>query len=374
MLYLELNERNILTAAEMLKAGKLVAFPTETVYGLGCDAFNTAALARVFEAKKRPRFDPLIIHIASLATLERLVDFSRLSEEGRQRLDILARALWPGPLTLVLPKLKTVPGLATAGLGTVAVRFPAHAGALRLITCSTGAVAAPSANPFGYLSPTRAEHVRDQLGAAVDAILDGGPSDIGVESTVLDVEAWSILRPGGVSRETIEARVACPSLAYGHEKGVLYVRASPPGAASPALSPSAPTPHPSLTAHSLPSPGLLKSHYAPRKELRLYTAEAASRLSFSADSAYLFFDRPLFKTFAEHNGLSTAGSDHANIFILSEEGSLAEAAARLFDTLHRIDASPAVRIHAARVPEAGLGAAINDRLLRAAGSLPTDKV
>jgi L-threonylcarbamoyladenylate synthase len=342
MFYLELNEQNIFTAAEMLKAGKLVAFPTETVYGLGCDAFNTTALARVFEAKKRPRFDPLIIHIASLDTLEQLVDFSRLSEAGRQRLDILTRELWPGPLTLVLPKLKAVPDLATAGLETVAVRFTAHAGALRLITCSTGAVAAPSANPFGYLSPTRAEHVRDQLGTAVDAILDGGPADIGVESTVLDVEAWRILRPGGVSRETIEALAACP----------------PPLTAHRSL----------LTAHSpLPSPGLFKSHYAPRKELRLYTAEAMRCLSFSAADAYLFFDRPSFKAFAEHNGLGAAVP--ANIFILSEDGSFAETAAGLFDTLHRIDASPAVRIHAALVPQAGLGAAINDRLSRAAARI-----
>ncbi|MDR1256359.1 MAG: threonylcarbamoyl-AMP synthase [Spirochaetaceae bacterium] len=338
MLYLELNEQNILTAAKMLSSGKLVAFPTETVYGLGCDAFNTAALARVFEAKKRPRFDPLIIHIASHDTLERLVDFGRLSEDGRQRLAVLARALWPGPLTLVLPKLKTVPDLATAGLGTAAVRFPAHAGALRLITESTGAVAAPSANPFGYLSPTRAEHVRSQLGGAVDAILDGGPADIGVESTVLDVEARRILRPGGVSREAIEVLtgpLADPQTAF--DSGT-------DGAAAP-------------------SPGLLKNHYAPRKELHLHTAEAMRRLSFSAGSAYLFFDRPSFKAFAEHNGLSRAV--RANIFILSERGSLNEAAARLFDTLHRIDASPAVSIHAALVPEAGIGAAINDRLSRA---------
>jgi L-threonylcarbamoyladenylate synthase len=181
------------------------------------------------------------------------------------------------------------------------------------------------------------------LGAAVDAILDGGPADIGVESTVLDVEAWRILRPGGVSQETIEARTACPC-------SPLTAHRSP------------------LTPPELPSPGLLKSHYAPRKELRLYTAEAASRLSFSADSAYLFFDRTLFRAFAEHNGL--AAGYPANIFILSEEGSLAEAAARLFDTLHRIDASPAVRIHAALVPQAGLGAAINDRLSRAAARQP----
>ena len=180
MIYLELNEKNIMTAAGMIRAGKLAAFPTETVYGLGCDTFNTEALARVFEVKKRPHFDPLIVHIASLDTLERLVDFSRLSAEAEYRLYVLSRALWPGPLTLILPKLKSVPDLATAGLETLAVRFPAHDGALRLITESTGAIAAPSANPFGYLSPTRARHVREQLGNAVDVILDGGPANIGI--------------------------------------------------------------------------------------------------------------------------------------------------------------------------------------------------
>jgi L-threonylcarbamoyladenylate synthase len=134
---LELNEKNILAASELIRAGKLVAFPTETVYGLGCDAFNSQALARVFEVKMRPRFDPLIIHIASLDTLGRLVDFSRLSTEVAKRLSLLSRALWPGPLTLILPKLKTVPDLATGGLPTAAIRFPAHDGALRLIEEST---------------------------------------------------------------------------------------------------------------------------------------------------------------------------------------------------------------------------------------------
>ncbi|MDR0383240.1 MAG: threonylcarbamoyl-AMP synthase, partial [Spirochaetaceae bacterium] len=303
MRYLELNEQNILAAAETLKAGKLVAFPTETVYGLGCDAFNTAALAKVFEAKKRPRFDPLIIHIASLDTLEKLVDFSRLAADGRHMLEVLSRSLWPGPLTLVMPKLKTVPDLATAGLETAAVRFPAHEGACRLIAEATGAIAAPSANPFGYLSPTRAEHVRERLGGAVDIILDGGPADIGVESTVLDISGATprVLRPGGVPRETIETLVGPLAAAGGKRE----------------------------TNGTAPSPGLQKSHYATRKKLFLYAADSMRRLSFFVADAYLFFDKQSFKAFAERNGL--CGADCERVFTLSEEGDANEAAARLFD-------------------------------------------
>jgi L-threonylcarbamoyladenylate synthase len=336
-MYLELNEKNILIAAELIRAGKLAAFPTETVYGLGCDAFNTEALARVFEVKKRPRFDPLIIHIASLDTLDRLVDFSRLGPEARHRLSVLSRALWPGPLTLVLPKLKTVPDLATGGLETAAVRFPAHDGALRLIAASTGAVAAPSANPFGYLSPTRAEHVREQLGGAVDIILDGGPASIGVESTVLDISGPSprILRPGGTPRSAIEALTG-PLAADG-------LRASGGG---------------------ISSPGQLKSHYAPSKPLYLHTSAEMRRLDFPASAACLFFNQASLEAFAGHNKLGAAGAG-GQFFVLSASGSLAEAAARLFDTLHTIDALPVSLIHAERAPETGLGAAINDRLTRA---------
>jgi L-threonylcarbamoyladenylate synthase len=344
MKYLESNEKNILAAAEQIRAGKLVAFPTETVYGLGCDAFNTDALARVFEVKKRPRFDPLIIHIAELGALERLVDFSRLTEDARHRLFVLSRALWPGPLTLVLPKLKTVPYLATGGLLTAAIRFPAHDGALRLIKESTGAVAAPSANPFGYLSPTRAEHVREQLGGAVDVILDGGPSNIGVESTVLDISAGvpRILRPGGTPRETIEALTG-PVAA---------------GGGAPAAD------------GTVSSPGQLKSHYAPSKDLYPHTEAEMRRLLLTADAAdtavYLFFKQASFEAFAINNKLPPRLSDGGKrFFVLSPSGNLSEAAARLFDTLHTIDALPAGVIHAERPPESGLGAAINDRLSRA---------
>jgi L-threonylcarbamoyladenylate synthase len=197
----------IRTAAEAIRSGLLVAFPTETVYGLGADCFNPTALARVFEVKGRPRFDPLIVHIAELSALDRVADTALVN--GRI-LDLLVSRFWPGPLTLILPRRPLVPDLVTSGLPTVAVRFPAHSVALHLIRLSTGAVAAPSANPFGYLSPTRAEHVRAQLGNKVDYVLDGGPSSVGVESTVIDLCASGrprILRPGGVSREDLEALI-----------------------------------------------------------------------------------------------------------------------------------------------------------------------
>jgi L-threonylcarbamoyladenylate synthase len=335
---LALNEKNILAAAELIRSGKIAAFPTETVYGLGCDAFNVKALAMVFEVKKRPRFDPLIIHIAALDTLERLVDFSRLSSKAERRLSLLTRSLWPGPLTLVLPKLNAVPDLATGGLETAAIRFPAHDGAIRLIKESTGAVAAPSANLFGHLSPTRAEHVEEQLGGLVDIILDGGTSDIGLESTVLDINGGCILRPGGTPQKAIEAIIG-------------------------AVAPNAPV-------GGINSPGQLKSHYAPSKPLYPHTEAEMRRLAFSADAAYLFFNQASFDAFAENNGLSAGllggGLDGSGFFILSPQGSLTEAAARLFDALHKIDALPAGLIHAERPPCTGLGAAINDRLSRAA--------
>ncbi|MDR3356812.1 MAG: threonylcarbamoyl-AMP synthase [Spirochaetaceae bacterium] len=339
---IELNEKNIFTAGELVRAGKIVAFPTETVYGLGCDAFNSHALARVFEVKKRPRFDPLIIHIASLDTLERLVDFSRLSMAAEQRLSVLGRALWPGPLTLVMPKLKAVPDLATGGLDTVAIRFPAHDGALRLIKESTGAVAAPSANPFGYLSPTRAEHVLEQLGDAVDLVLDGGPTDIGMESTVLDIcgDVPRILRPGGTPQNMIETLTG-------------PLAAESPGGGG-----------------KISSPGQLTSHYAPSKDLYLHTEAEMRRLAFPEDNAaYMFFNQASFEAFAVNNNIPLGHTDrYKRFFILSPSGSLAEAAARLFDTLHTMDALSAGPIHAERPPDTGLGEAINDRLSRAAAA------
>jgi L-threonylcarbamoyladenylate synthase len=333
MVLLSASDSDIALAAAALASGRLVAFPTETVYGLGGDAFSPSALARIFEVKNRPRFDPLIVHIAGLDALERLVDFNALSKEKRKTLRLLSERLWPGPLTIILPKRPDLPDLATAGLSTAAIRFPSHRAAQKLIGLSTGAVAAPSANPFGYLSPTRAEHVVSQLGERVDYIIDGGRADFGVESTVLDIFASPrprILRPGGCPREEIEALVGPVEFSPSQGGGV------------PGL-----------------SPGQLKSHYAPRTPLALYPRGALPLPA--GGEGRLYFEKP--------PGAAPPRTDR--IRILSETGSLAEAAANLFETLHELDGLGLPLIRAEEAPPHGLGAAINDRLRRADRREPT---
>jgi L-threonylcarbamoyladenylate synthase len=331
-----IDDAAIRAGADALCAGELVAFPTETVYGLGADAFNALALAKVFEAKQRPRFDPLIVHIAGLDSVERVADLGLLDATARARFDALAHALWPGPLTLILPKQSAVPELATSGLPTVAVRFPRHDAALALIHAAGGAIAAPSANPFGYLSPTRAGHVREQLGEKVAVILDGGPCGIGVESSVLDLvsDTPRLLRPGGMSRERIEALIGAVELG---------------AAADPAK------PH---------SPGQLKSHYAPRTSLSLHTRAEMLELPRDPSSAWLFFDGETRDLWLRRHAIN-AGHAQGRVHTLSEHGDLAVAAAALFETLYAIDHAGASAIHAQRVPGRGLGNAINDRLERA---------
>lgn len=340
---LDVSAESLARAARVIAAGGMVAFPTETVYGLGGDAFNPAALANIFEAKGRPRFDPLIVHIAAVETLAAVADLSLLGDTARDWLARLSAQCWPGPLTLILPKQRTVPDLATSGLSTVAVRIPAHPAARRLIALSTGAVAAPSANPFGCLSPTRAEHVRDRLGAKVDLILDGGPAAVGVESTVLDLcgPQPRILRPGGTPAEAIEALIG-PVLA---------------GPAADAASGGAP----------LASPGQLKSHYAPRVPLSVHSGEEIAALTGGSGEAFLFFDGPCRGAWQRHaDRAGNAAPPPPLARTLSETGDSLEAAARLFETLHELDRPGVIRIHAQLAPESGLGAAINDRLRRAA--------
>lgn len=302
------NSTEIREAVAALAAGRLVAFPTETVYGLGADATSDAAVAAVFAAKRRPQFNPLISHVADLDAALALGSF------GEQALK-LAHIFWPGPLTLVVPRREDCPVslLASAGLGSIAIRVPAHPLARQLLEAFGKPVVAPSANPSGRLSPTTAAHVRKALASKVAVILDGGPCAVGVESTVVGFtgEAPELLRSGGISRREIE--------------GVLGVPLAAP------------------TAGSLHSPGQLDSHYAPHARLRL----AAKRPSET--EAFLGF------------GLYTHGP-----YNLSPKGDLTEAAANLFRLLHEIDATGAETIAVAPIPSTGLGEAINDRLKRAA--------
>lgn len=306
-------------AAEILRSGGLVAFATETVYGLGADAGNPAAVARIFEAKGRPRFDPLIVHVADRDQARTLVtEFPEAAER-------VARAFWPGPLTLVLPKREVVPDLVTAGLPTVALRVPAHEQALALLRAADRPVAAPSANRFGGLSPTTAQHVLEQLGDQIDLVLDGGPCRIGVESTILDLAGSvpRILRPGGITLE---------ELAPYFDGGIAVEHgAVPPGEAAPA-------------------PGMLRHHYAPRTPLVL--VEDWGQVAADAETAVLAFDH------------APPGRFH-RVEVLSPTGNLREAAARFFAALRRLDACGAERIVAVRFPPRGLGVALNDRLTRA---------
>ena len=337
---LKASEESIRQAAAVVVRGGLAAFPTETVYGLGGDAFNPLALARIFEAKGRPRFDPLIVHIAAFETLEKIADLSLLDAPARNNLAALTKQFWPGPLTLILPKQKTIPDLATSGLPTVAVRFPAHDTARRLIELSTGAVAAPSANPFGYLSPTRAEHVLEMLGEKVDIILDGGPCQFGLESTVLDISGGQrrILRPGAVTRESIEEIIG--PVASG--SAAVIENDAAEGAVKAAV-----------------SPGLLKSHYAPRVPLLARDYESLRHETELDNAAFLFFDG------ASRDQWLAGQPEPKAAAVLSETGNMLEAAARLFETLHELDRLDVNRIYAQFAPEQGLGAAINDRLRRA---------
>lgn len=305
---------DIARAAEIIRAGGLVAAPTETVYGLAADATNDHAVARIYEAKGRPSFNPLIVHVADVALARQLADLPALAER-------LSAAFWPGPLTLVVPRRASAPlsALATAGLDTVALRAPAHPLMQALIAEAGRPLAAPSANPSGAISPTSAAHVRAGLGERVDLILDGGPCAVGLESTIVRVDGGRaiLLRPGGLARAEIEA-------AIGH----------PLEAASGAIE----------------APGMLASHYAPRARLRLNAARP------EANEAFLAF--------------GAACPARSNMLNLSAAGDLVEAAANLFAHLHALDAACArsglAGIACAPVPMTGLGEAINDRLARAA--------
>lgn len=287
--------------------------PTETVYGLACDATNPRAVARIFDIKGRPTFDPLIVHVASVQQAAQVAELNPLAQR-------LAQAFWPGPLTLVLPRRSLIPDLVASGLDTVGVRMPAHPLALDLITQTGRPLAAPSANPFGYISPTTARHVHDQLGAKIDAILDGGPCRIGLESTVVEVLAdrVRVLRPGAATIDDLEA------VAGRVERG--------------------------QPVHERPNaPGMFKSHYAPRKPIYLLAEgeNPAERLP----TGLIAFRK--------------GRSGFARMLVLSPSGDLYEAAANLFSALREMDESGVSQICVEAVPEVGIGVAMMDRIRRA---------
>lgn len=313
--------------ASALRRGELVAMPTETVYGLAANAFNARACRRIFTAKQRPADDPLIVHVTGIADAERLAIWNTTART-------LAAALWPGPLTLVLPKSKLVPAIVTSGQSTVALRSPAHPLARRLLELSGLPLAAPSANPFGYVSPTTAEHVLQGLDGRIPHVLDGGPCSVGVESTIVDAtnpHRLVILRPGSISA-----------------KDILHALRE----SAPAVQVSA------KTRKRVLAPGLLDQHYSPHTSLKL-VATAPKRLP--ADWAVIYW--------RAHK--ATGGAQH--VFTLTKRGTAKEAAHSLYAVLRAADAGgfKALICEKAPVGSGALGKTINDRLKRAAAKRPS---
>lgn len=308
------NPQSAGEAARVLRAGGLVAFPTETVYGLGADAAHAGAVAALYRAKGRPSFNPLIAHVSGVEAARGFAMFGHKEEK-------LAQAFWPGPLTLVLPKTQAcaVSNLATAGLDSIAIRVPRHDFARDLLRAFGGAVVAPSANRSGHVSPTTAQHVAGDLDGRIDLIIDGGPVLVGVESTIVScLGTPTLLRPGGIAREAIEAVLGRPL--------------ADPERENEDVAPLA--------------PGMLTSHYAPNTRLRLNATHVAP------DEALLAFGAPLAGAQVTRN--------------LSLAGDVDEAATHLFGYLRDLDAAGARAIAAMPIPNTGLGEAINDRLRRAA--------
>ncbi|MHA7130972.1 L-threonylcarbamoyladenylate synthase [Algoriphagus namhaensis] len=308
-------------AAKFLTQGELVGIPTETVYGLAANALNGAAVAQIFEVKNRPSFDPLIVHISGIEEVE------KYASHFPEKLKNLARAFWPGPLTLLLPKKEIVPDLVTSGLARVALRVPSHPLTRSLLDVLDFPLAAPSANPFGYISPTQAGHVDAQLGDQIPFILDGGPCEVGLESTIVGMEEDEVIvyRMGGLAVDAIETVV-----------GQVQVR--------------------DQSSSKPDAPGLLTSHYAPRVPFLVGDLDELISQAKRAqkDFAVLSLSRRIDEL------------DSSRSLVLSREGSLSEAAQNLFAGMRQLDASGAEVILAEYMPETGLGRAMNDRLRRAA--------
>jgi L-threonylcarbamoyladenylate synthase len=343
---------NVRRAAEALHRGELVGMPTETVYGLAASAFDAAAVARIFAAKDRPRFDPLIVHVVRPAgPLERevlsgledegIVEVRRLPQLARERADVLLRRFWPGPLTLVLPRGKRIPDLVTSGLETVAIRMPSHPVAQALLKEAALPLAAPSANRFGRISPTTAAHVVEELGDRIGIVLDGGAAAVGVESTVVAIASdgtLTLLRPGGVSAESIEA-TASVRLARGPLTAKPGVPAASPGMSAVHYAPRAPL-------HLLPGPPDLPRDAGCIGLIGVFaSAQEAADVKASVEKRY---------------GVPVV------LVALTERGDLEEAARNLFTSLRELDAGDVPVILAAPPGgEQGLALAISDRLRRA---------
>lgn len=309
------NNQEIINAANIIKQGGLVAFPTETVYGLGADALNPEAVAKIFAAKERPSFDPLIVHIASLDTLP------LLTHNTDDRVYLLAKAFWPGPLTLVLPKSDAVPDLVTSGLSTVGIRMPNNSIALDLIKFSETPIAAPSANKFGRISPTKVEHVKKQL-PNIDCFLDGGPTKVGIESTVITLhdDGFVILRQGVITREDLATVIPESALKIDHQEFIS-------------------------------APGQINSHYSPTKPLYIL-GTFDQKLDYSK-GAFLSFG-------------SSPKETYKQVEYLTHTGDFIEAAIHLFEKMHQLEDAEVDFIVAEPVPEKGVGIAIMDKLRKAA--------
>jgi L-threonylcarbamoyladenylate synthase len=325
------TSEHIAQAAALIRSGEVLAFPTETVYGLGADATNGDAVARVFAIKERPSFDPLIVHIAAEEMLTRLVTVVP------DPVAKLTRRFWPGPLTVVLPKSLVIPDIVTAGLPAVAVRIPDHPVALELIERAARPIAAPSANRFGHVSPTTAQHVLDQLGNRIPLVLDGGPCRVGLESTIVSFVDHEplLLRPGGLILEDIENVI-----------GPIRIAAAGEGPLAP---------------------GRAARHYAPRTPLTVIKSPAEVPPKQRADAALLLV-QPLPDEASRHNdkpqwNAGTEGFGHVEL--LAAAGHLERAAAALFASMRQLDAGGFEHIYAVAIPERGLGRAIMDRLRRA---------
>jgi L-threonylcarbamoyladenylate synthase len=320
------TKQNLAFLARQLRAGELVAVPTETVYGLAANALDARACARIFRAKGRPTHDPLIVHIHSLAQL------TLLCEPNESALKV-ARRFWPGPLTMVLPKKPVVPDLVTSGRDSVAVRMSSHRLFRRLLKLTNLPLAAPSANPFGYISPTSAEHVRQGLGTKLRFILDGGASRIGVESTILDLrnpKHPAILRPGAITAAQLTQALG---------RRVAEVKKSPAS---------------EKAKGGQVAPGMLARHYSPRTPVVLHPRlPSITEAGKQTAEAFVYLRRP-------------TGRVTPNVFWLDARGDLRGAARRLFATLRRLDGMKFARLHVEHAPNRGLGPAINDRLTRAA--------